>query len=597
LIARLRADARILPFLALVVIGFGLLARNDATFAQAGTYVAIFAIAAIGLSVLLGNVRQISVGQAGFFGIGAYAVGYFTTVLNWPFWPAAAVGVAAAAVVGLALGFIALRFRGHYLAMATLAFGLIAVGIFHASSALGGASGITNIAYPQLGALTISGYAAYWFAWIVAGLVALASLNLLRGRTGRAFETIRNDELAAEATGVPTRRYKILAFAYAGALAAVAGAIYASFLGLVNPESVGIGLSIDLLLMVVLGGSGTISGALVGAALIGYLNVVGHQYQNWREVAYGALVIVFVVAAPAGIVGLLRTLASRARSSRRIAPAVPENAVAATVTERARPAPVHAPHAVPLAVRGLTKRFGGLVAVDGVSFALQPGTLTSLIGPNGAGKTTLFNAICGIGRPASGRVEIAGTDVSGRQPHQIAALGVARTFQNARLFGEMTVLENVVAGALRTERGSFATDLLALPAARRAEREAAQRARATLARLGLEHLADAYAKDLPFGDRRRVELARALAAQPWLLLVDEPAAGLNAQERAQLLADLTALRDAGTTLLLVEHDMQLVMAISQRVMVLEFGRLIADGAPAQVRSDPAVVAAYLGTAS
>jgi branched-chain amino acid transport system ATP-binding protein len=271
--------------------------------------------------------------------------------------------------------------------------------------------------------------------------------------------------------------------------------------------------------------------------------------------------------------------------------------VAAAVVDRLPPPSVSAPAGVPLAVQHAGMRFGGLVAVDDVSFALEPGTLTSLIGPNGAGKTTLFNAICGIGRLTSGRVYVGGTDVTAWQPHRIAALGVGRTFQNPRLFDEMTVLENVVAGALRAERGSFAGDLLALPASRRAEREATERARTTLARLGLEHLAAVFAKDLPLGDRRRVELARALAAEPWMLLVDEPAAGLNAHERALLHDDLLALRDAGTTLLLVEHDMKLVMAISQRVMVLEFGRMIADGDAASVRDHPAVVAAYLGTAT
>jgi ABC-type branched-subunit amino acid transport system ATPase component len=236
--------------------------------------------------------------------------------------------------------------------------------------------------------------------------------------------------------------------------------------------------------------------------------------------------------------------------------------------------------AAPLAVRGVTKRFGGLLAVDDVSFALRPGTLTSLIGPNGAGKTTLFNMICGIGQVTSGTVSIGGHDVSGRQPHRIAALGVGRTFQNARLFGEMTVLENVKAGAFRAERG---------------ERAVRERAQATLDRLGLARVAATYAKDLAFGDRRRVELARAIAADPRLLLVDEPAAGLNASERATLNDDLLRLRDAGTTLLLIEHDMRLVMAISDRVIVLEFGRVIADGDAAAVRNDPAVIAAYLGT--
>ena len=234
--------------------------------------------------------------------------------------------------------------------------------------------------------------------------------------------------------------------------------------------------------------------------------------------------------------------------------------------------------------------------MNDVSFELTRGTLTSLIGPNGAGKTTLFNAISGVGQLTVGNVRIAGHDVTGWQPHRVAALGVGRTFQNARLFGEMTVLENVVAGAFRTEHTSFAADLFALPSSRTSRRNATERARDTLSRLGLEPLANTLAKDLAFGDRRRVELARATASDPWLLLVDEPAAGLNASERHALTTDLLALRDAGMTLLLIEHDMRLVMSISQRVMVLKFGTLIADGDAATVRNDPAVVAAYLGTA-
>ena len=583
--ARLRDDARMLAAFAALVVMFGVVARGDAGLAQAGTYVAIFAPAAIGLSVLLGNVNQISVGQAGFFGIGAYAVGYLMVDDGLSFWIAAPVGIALATLVGVGLGFIALRFRGHYLAMATLAFGLIAVGVFHAAPFLGRSSGITGIPFPQLGSLTLNGYPAYWAAWLVAFGVAVLTLGLLRGRAGRAFEAIRNDELAAEAIGVATRRTKIFAFAYAGALAALGGAMFAAFLGLVNPDAVGIALSVDVLLMVVLGGAGLVAGALFGAALIGFLNVVGHQYDNWREVAYGSLVIGFVVFAPSGILGVLRAPLMRVRrraaaeSARHVGLGADAAPVHVRVPATALSA-VCAPSDEPLVVRGVTKRFGGLVALDDVSFALRAGTLTSVIGPNGAGKTTLFNAICGIGRVTAGGVVIGGVDVTGLQPHRIAALGVGRTFQSARLFDDMTVLENVAAGALRTP-----------------SRALADRACSVLDRLGLAHLQDVVAKDLAFGDRRRAELARAVAAEPWLLLADEPAAGLNHEERQRLHADLLALRDAGTTVLLIEHDMKLVMAISERVIVLNFGRIIADGDVASVRADPAVIAAYLGSAS
>jgi branched-chain amino acid transport system permease protein len=592
LIARLRADARALPVIALIVLACGVLFRGNATFVQAATIAGMWSIAAIGLSLLLGNVNQISLGQAGFFAIGAYAVAACIDLAGWPFWVGALGGIAFAAVIGIVLGFIALRFRGHYLAMATLAFGLIVQGVFHQSAALGGASGFTDLPIVKLGTLSLAGIAGYAVVWMVALLIGMLTLNLLRGRTGTAFETIRNDELAAEVLGVPTRRYKIVAFAYAGALAGAAGALYAPLIGVVVPDAFGVNLSIDVLLMVVLGGSGSVSGAVVGAIVIGVLDVAGSQFENWREVVYGLLVIAIVVVAPGGLFGLIR------RPSRRRALAPERRAAPMTASARTEaPRAIVAPAAVPLVVQGVTKRFGGLVAVDDVSFTLAPGTLTSLIGPNGAGKTTLFNAICGIGRVTKGRVRIGGVDVTGWQPHRIAARGVGRTFQNARLFGEMTVLENVVAGAFRAERTNFAADLMGLPAATHARRDAIERARDTLARLGIEHVAGTYAKDLAFGDRRRVELARAIAADPWLLLVDEPAAGLNAYERDALQHDLVALRDRGVTLLLIEHDMRLVMAISERVLVLEFGHTIADGAPTAVRSDPQVVAAYLGTAS
>ena len=528
MIARLRADARALPVLALIVAIFGFTAARNATYAQAGTYAAIYAIAAIGLSLLLGNVKQISIGQAGFFGIGAYAVAYLTSTLNWPFWPAAIIGVLAATLVGFGVGFVALRFRGHYLAMATLSFGLIVVGLLHESKLLGGASGISSIPYASIGSLSLSGYTAYWFVWAVALLAALLTLNLLRGRTGRAFETIRNDELAAEVVGVATQRYKILAFAYAGALAGLSGAIYAAFLGLIVPDAVGAALSIDFLLMVVLGGQGGVSGALIGAALIGFLDISGHAYENWREVAYGALVIIVVIAAPGGVIGLFRRTKREAR------------AALSVTTLPVVAAPVRPPNGdAPLVVRDVTKRFGGLTAVDAVNFTLERGSLTSLIGPNGAGKTTLFRMITGQEHPDGGALRVGDTVKLGYVDQSRDSLDAAKS-----------VWEEISGGTDVIYLGKRAVPSRAYVGAFNFKGSDQQK------KVGI----------LSGGERNRVHLAKMLKSESNVILLDEPTNDLDIDT---LRALEEALAEFAGCVVVISHDRWFLDRLATHILAFE----------------------------
>jgi branched-chain amino acid transport system permease protein len=538
---------------------------------------ATFAVAVLGLAVVLGYTGQFSLAQAAFFGIGAYAVGLGTVVYRLSFWAAMPLGVAVAAAFGFVLGLTTLRLGGHYLAMITISFQeIFDLVMTNWIAFTRGPDGIAGIQRPTLFGLPLTDDRAYL-------LLCAAVLDAVVGvlwwlpdtRLGRAMKAVRENELAAEVTGVPTLRVKVIAFTLSAALAGLGGGFFAAGFAYISPDNFNFGRSVEFLTMVLLGGSHSPFGAGVGTVLLILLPEWLRFLKQIYLAAYGAAVVLIMVFMPEGIWGLLRAAWLRTKGP----PPAPSGEVPALALDLplSDPAPI-------LRLEGLKKHFGGLKAVDGVDLEVARGTVHALIGPNGSGKTTILNVLNGIYRPTEGRVFIETDDVTRMRPHQRAARGVGRTFQNIRLFPALSTLENVMIGGQR--RGN--------PIAR-GDAALRERALSALEFVGLRDRAAVVARNLPYGHRRLVEIARALAGHPKLLLLDEPAAGLNQSEKQALTELLRRLRAAhGLTIFLIEHDMTVVESVSDRITVLNFGKKIAEGAPAQVLRHPDVVAAYLG---
>jgi branched-chain amino acid transport system permease protein len=495
----------------------------------------------------------------------------------------------AAAVV---LGLVTVRLSGHYLPLGTIAWGLSLYYLFSKIEILGRNDGLSGI--PPLtvaGASLISPgamYYAIWFAVIVAGVV---TLNLLDSRTGRAIRALRRGHVAAEAFGVGTARMKLLVFIYAAVLAGLSGWLYAHFQRSVYPTPFGLGAGIEYLFIAVVGGAGYVWGAVLGAFVVTILKEVlqtslpallGVEAQL-ETIVFGALLVLLLQIAPTGLwPRLVEYLPLRARV--RIEPATAEPP---PPRERRRN-----PGAPLLTVHAIRKQFGGVVAVNDVSFSVGDREIVALIGPNGAGKSTTFNLITGVLKPSAGRIAMAGERIETASPQHIVDLGIARTFQHVKLVPDMSVLENVALGAhLRGRAGALAS-MLRLDRADEA-RLLAEAAR-QIARVGLTASMHLPAGSLSLGQQRIVEIARALCVDPVLVLLDEPAAGLRHGEKQTLAALLRQLRADGASVLLVEHDMGFVMDLADRIVVLDFGTLIAEGAPAAIRSNPDVIRAYLG---
>ena len=578
------------PLFALLMLALPLLPLPDFWITQLN-YVGLYALVSLGLVLLTGVAGLTSFGQAAFVGVGAYTAAFLALKMGVSPWLTLWVGVALSVGVALVLGAITLRMSGHYLPLATIAWGLTIYYTISNMEFLGKYDGLLGVPPLTLFGNSLgSGRGIYVLIWLLALAGALAVSNLLDSRPGRAIRSLKNGTTMAEAMGISTFRYKVIAFVVAAVLAAVSGWLFAHFQRTVNPSPFGLNKGIEYLFMAVLGGVGHVWGAFLGA---GVLKLVEDQLQtllpkligtsgNFEVIVFGLVLIAVLKYAPDGLwtfVGKWLPAPQRKR----------DWAGAAKLPARDKPATGD----LLLEVDAVRKEFGGLVAVNDVSFNIRAGDIVGLIGPNGAGKSTTFNLITGVLSLTRGSVRLRGQAIAGLPSRLIARRGVSRTFQHVKMIPEMTVLENVALGGyLRTRSGTLKA-ILRLDRAE--ERSLFAEAEAQLQRIGMAGQMHELAGNLALGPQRLMEIARALCTDPSLLLLDEPAAGLRHKEKQALADVLRQLKREGLSILLVEHDMDFVMGLTDRIVVMEFGTRLIEGTPQEVQDSPVVRAAYLGT--
>lgn len=581
-LARRAALLATLPVLALLPL-------PDFWITQAN-YIGLYALVVLGLVLLTGVGGLTSFGQAAFVGIGAYTTAYLTVNMGFSPWVTVFAGLAITAVSALAVGWITLRMSGHYLPLATIAWGLSLYYLMGNLDALGKYDGILGVPALTLGEWDLSrGRPFFVLVWAMVVLGAFALQNLLDSRTGRAIRALKSATQMAEAMGVNTFRHKVGIFLIAALFASISGWLFAHFQRTVNPSPFGLKMGIEYLFMAVLGGVGHVWGAITGAL---FTKVMEDQLQvllpqligtsgSYEVIVFGIVLVLVLKYLPDGAWSLVgRWLpAPRRAENWAQAPALPE-----------RNKPAHGD--VVLDVDQIRKQFGGLVAVNDISFQVRAGQIVGLIGPNGAGKSTTFNLVTGVLGLSSGTVKFRGEVISGLPSRDIAQRGMSRTFQHVKMIPDMTVLENVALGAhLRGSRGALSA---MLRMDRGEEQQLMREAARQLTRIGMGEYLHEQAGNLAMGQQRLLEIARALCSDPALLL-DEPAAGLRHKEKEALGAVLRQLRSEGMSILLVEHDMDLVMDVTDHIVVMEFGTHLMEGTPEQVQQSPQVRAAYLGT--
>ncbi|MFG1374260.1 branched-chain amino acid ABC transporter ATP-binding protein/permease [Xanthobacter oligotrophicus] len=560
---------------------------------QMWCFVVINILLAQSINLLTGIAGQISLGHAGFFAIGAYASALALKAWGIPFVLALGLSTTVAAGVGWLLAIPAGRVREFYLAMMSLAFGLIVYEIAREwREVTGGVMGLRGIPSAQIATLTVFGFTigtVWYFRILLALLVAVTVMvrNFVRSHFGRAMLAVHVSEIAAGTLGVNQAGTKRFAYAISGGLAGLGGALYAHLVGYLTPESFGLMRSVAILVMSIVGGLGSLAGQVLGATFFTYLPELLQSFLDFQYMVYGLALVVSFALLPKGVAGLLglQTRYCRSATDAGLAGAEPALADHRQVGVPGRPL---------LEVESVVMSFAGLRALAGVSLALEAGSVVALVGPNGSGKSTLVNVISGIYRPTAGRVVFEGVDIAGWQSYRIARLGITRTFQDPRNAPNLTVRENIIMGANRLYRSSALAVALDTPAARAEEDHFLSRVEALMAAAELKPYADTEIRVLPYGIQRLAEVTRALASEPKLLMLDEPAAGLSEAESAQLARLVRLARDHGVAVLLIDHHMDFLAELVDEVVVFEAGDEIYRGDMDGMRSHPAVITAYLG---